>query len=47
LTALDAKLLELTGFLISPKNSPATAKPVAAKPKSKSAAGPMARLTSV
>jgi hypothetical protein len=46
LNELDAKLLELTGFLMSPKSLPTPVKAPAPKTKSKSVAGPMARLTS-
>ena len=47
LNELDAKLLELTGFLMSPKSSSTQVKASVSKSKSKSVAGPMARLTSI
>ena len=47
LNELDAKLLELTGFLMSPKSSSTPVKASVSKSKSKSVAGPMARLTSI
>ncbi len=47
LNQLDAKLLELTGFLMSPKAPASLSKVAAPKAKTKSVAGPMARLTSI
>ena len=47
LNELDAKLLELTGFLMSPKSSSTPVKASVSKSKSKSVVGPMARLTSI
>ncbi len=47
LNQLDHKLVELTGFLMSPKGLAAKAPTAPPKPKSKSAVGPMAKLASI
>ncbi len=47
LTQLDAKLLELTNYLMTPKPQVASSGTAAPKAKSKTGAGPMAKLASI